>query len=202
MILIPEIETVVILVPRTASRSTYKAVLEKYPQAMMPYRHMEADGVPQGYDRWEKVGVVRNPIDRLWSLYSLIVSGFNGTYAPAYTKAMAKSVECSFEEWVMNNKTVFTNPYNSGNTDNFYPRYTIRHALPENRKSQFIYLRPDLGTTIYQFSDLDSFADRLGIQLSFSNGVSKKEIPHLSDDIVWYLHQKFAWDFVAIKEDT
>ena len=49
MILIPEIEAVVILVPRTGSGSLYRAVLDRYPKALMPYRHMEADGVYMRY---------------------------------------------------------------------------------------------------------------------------------------------------------
>ena len=69
MILIPEIETIVILVPRTGSGSLKRAILKTYSKAHVLYRHMEADGVPHGYDRWRRVGVARNPLDRLWSLY-------------------------------------------------------------------------------------------------------------------------------------
>jgi hypothetical protein len=43
MILIPEIETVLILVPRTGTGSLRRAVLQRYPRAMLIYRHMEAD---------------------------------------------------------------------------------------------------------------------------------------------------------------
>lgn len=51
MILIPELETVVILVPRTGSGSLRRAIAEAYPSSMLVYRHMEADGIPAGYDR-------------------------------------------------------------------------------------------------------------------------------------------------------
>lgn len=51
MILIPEIQTVVILVPRTGSGSLRRAVAAKYPQSILLYRHMEADGVPAGHDK-------------------------------------------------------------------------------------------------------------------------------------------------------
>ena len=61
MLLIPEIETVVVLVPRTGSGTLRRAIVQAYPKAMLIYRHMEADGVPAGYDRWSKVGVVRDP---------------------------------------------------------------------------------------------------------------------------------------------
>ncbi|MBL3684559.1 hypothetical protein F2981_16960 [Sinorhizobium meliloti] len=46
--------------------------VEKYPRSTLIYRHMEADGVPAGYDRWRKVGVVRHPVERLWSLYKFL----------------------------------------------------------------------------------------------------------------------------------
>lgn len=72
MILIPNLKVVLILVPRTGSGSLKRAVLNQYPDALLLYRHMEADGVPQGYDRWQKVGVLRNPQDRLWSLYKFL----------------------------------------------------------------------------------------------------------------------------------
>jgi len=82
MLLIPEIETVVILVPRAGSTSIKRAVLAKYPEAMMIYRHMEADGVPFGYDRWRKIGVVHNPIDRLCSLYKYLKILMENTTKP------------------------------------------------------------------------------------------------------------------------
>jgi hypothetical protein len=45
VILIPEIETIVLLVPRTGSGSLRKAIAAKYPKSVLLYRHMEADGV-------------------------------------------------------------------------------------------------------------------------------------------------------------
>lgn len=57
MIIIPEINTVVILVPRTGTSTLRRAIAEIYPMSMMIYRHMEADGIPIGYDRWRRSGM-------------------------------------------------------------------------------------------------------------------------------------------------
>ena len=92
MILIPEIETVVILVPRTGTTSLIKAIKERYPEAIRLYRHMEADGIPAGYDAWDKVGVARDPVERLWSLYKYLQT-FGGPYPAEYIAKQRESVQ-------------------------------------------------------------------------------------------------------------
>jgi hypothetical protein len=114
MLLIPELKTVVILTPRTGSRALKNAVLATYPDAMLLYRHMEADGVPQGYDRWRKVGIVRNPVQRLWSLYKYLQHiGLDWCleHDAAYTADLRASVAVPFEEWLVRNEVPFTTPY-------------------------------------------------------------------------------------------
>jgi hypothetical protein len=196
MIIVPELETVVILTPRTGSGSTNRAILDKYPKAMMLYRHMEADGVPQAYDRWEKVGVVRNPLDRMWSLYKFLGS-LSGPYDPEYIEAMRSSADRPFETWLLHNEVVFNTMYLSGCQGRFDPKYAVRHPMPENRKSQFIHLRPDLGTTVYKFDELDKFADRLGIQLDKHNSTDIEPVPELSATGADYIEKIFAWDHSA-----
>lgn len=193
MILIPEIKTIVILTPRTGSGSARRAIEKAYPKSMMIYRHMEADGVPQGYDRWEKVGVLRNPTERLWSLYKFL-RNFDGDHDPAYIDSMRSSVTCGFNEWLTKNQIPFTTPYDSAGDGRFFPNYTVRHPVPENQKSQFIYLRPDLGTTVYPFSRLDKFADRLGIKLNNYNATEHEPVPELSDVSERHVNRYFKWD--------
>ena len=196
MILIPEIETVVVLVPRTGSSSLRRAVADAYPRSMLIYRHMEADGVPHGYDRWRKVGVVRHPTERLWSLYKFL-RDFDGSHDPAYIKSMRSSVRMPFSDWLLSNQTPFTTPYDSAGLGRFFPNYTVRHPLPENRKSQFMYLRPDLGTSIYQFTDLEEFGSALGVQLGRHNRTSDDEAPELSFEAEAHMQRWFSWDFGA-----
>jgi hypothetical protein len=199
MMIIPEIETVVILVPRTGSGSLYRAIQAKYPRSMMIYRHMEADGVPHGYDRWQRIGVVRNPVDRLWSLYKFL-KNFGGRHDPAYIAAMRDSVTTSFDDWILNNRIVFTSPYDSANRGRFFPEYTVNHPLPENRKSQFLYLRPDLGTVIYRYDQVDVMSERLGIALGRHNVTENEAPPKLSEECKAYMESAFSWEFAASKK--
>jgi hypothetical protein len=199
MLLIPEIETVVILVPRTGSGSLYRSVLERYPRTIMPYRHMEADGVPAGYDRWRKVGVVRNPLDRLWSLYKWLPTIQQDVW-PDGAQALRKSVDMPFEQWLLHNDTVFCQAYYTGGRgpEAHAPFFTTRNPIPENRKSQFIYLRPDLGTKVFRFDDLDALRDELGLaQLGHKNATPYSS-PGMLSAAAWdYLNQVFDWDFRA-----
>lgn len=201
VILIPELKTVLILVPRTASGSFKRAVLTKYPRAMMPYRHMEADGIPVGYDRWQKVGVCRHPVERLWSLFKFIGT-MGGEYDegsghndPNYIAALRGSLikYPSFSDWVLNNETVFSQPHDAS-SGKFYPNYYLLHALPENTKSQFVYLRPDLGTLIYDFDNIDGLASRLRIELPHTHKTESKKPPPLSRAAKNHVRRVFEWE--------
>ncbi|MEM1046464.1 MAG: hypothetical protein AAGL24_09945 [Pseudomonadota bacterium] len=195
MILIPELKTVLILVPRTGSGSLYRAVEKTYPQSMRIYRHMEADGVPAGYDRWQRIGVVRKPVDRLWSLYNFLRS-FDGPHDPAFIKEQRDSVDRPFSEWIVNNETVFTAPYDRAG-GRFFPNFTVRHALPETRKSQFFYLRPDLGTYVWRFEDLRDLADHLSVELGWHNrtrSAGDNGPPALTPEAWDHVKRFLAWD--------
>lgn len=198
MILVPELQTVVILTPRTGSGSLRRAIENRYPKSIMIYRHMEADGVPAGYDRWPKVGVVRNPVDRLWSLFKFL-RDFDGDHDPAYIAAMRESVSMGFSEWITNNQIPFTTPYDSAGLGRFWPQYTVRHPLPENKKSQFIYLRPDLGTEVLQFSDLRAIERRFDLQLPHHNKTTSNAMPELSPAAREHVARWFKWDIEATR---
>ena len=196
MIIIPEIETVVILVPRTGTSSLRRAIAAKYPLSMQIYRHMEADGLPLGYDRWRRVGVVRHPVDRLWSLYKFLTE-FRGPHDRSYIAAMRESVDRPFTEWLVKNEVVFTSPYDRANQGRYFPQYAVRHALPENRKSQWLYLRPDLGTEVYRYDDLAALAERLGVRLQRHNATAEQIRPGLTPEAAGYVRQVFKWDLAA-----
>lgn len=181
MILVPEIKTVIILVPRTGTGSLRRAIAARYPKSILLYRHMEADGVPQGYDRWQKLGFVRHPTERLWSLYKFL-RDFDGDHDPAYIRAMRASVTMPFSEWIVNNCVPFTTPYDLSGNGRFFPEYTVRHALPENRKSQFMYLRPDLGTRIYNYASLQRVCNNvLDVRLTQHNVTAPDRSPPLAE---------------------
>ena len=195
MILIPEIQTVVILTPRTGTSSLRRGVLAAYPQAMQIYRHMEACGVPAGYDAWPKVGLVRDPIERLWSLYKFL-QDFDGAHDATYIGAMRSSVDRPFSDWLVHNEAVFTSPHDRAGRPIIYPAYSVRHALPENRKSQFLYLRPDLGTAVIPYDRPDLVETRLKVSIERGhNATGYRERPQLTDEAKAAPRLRFGWDF-------
>jgi hypothetical protein len=204
MIIIPEIETVVILVPRTGTGSLRRAIAARYPTSMLLYRHMEADGIPAGYDRWRKVGLVREPASRLWSLYKFLKT-YGDTehqrrHDTAYIAAMRAQVDRPFDDWIINNRVVFTGPYDSAGRGRYFPHYTVRHHLPENLKSQFLYLRPDLGTEIYQYASHSRLWETLGLTSNFTHNVTDAQRrPDLSAAAIDHIVRFFAWDVEAAR---
>lgn len=203
MLIVPEIQTVVILVPRTGSGTLRNALLAKYPKAMMLYRHMEADGVPLGYDRWRRLGVVRQPIERLWSLYKYcsLIGGeadpVSGRFRQGYVQSLRESVEhLSFNQWLEHNELPFTHPYETGGAG-FYPVYNQLHSYPENRKSQFIYLRPDLGTEVFRFDRLPGLFADLGLEppVEREHETERLDHPRLSLANEKLLRNVMGWDF-------
>lgn len=206
MLLIPELETVVILVPRVASTALKNAILARYPKAVLLYRHMEADGVPYGYDRWPKVGLVRDPLSRLWNLYCYLRDmKQEANWVPGYAERMNESASVPFDYWLVNNTTVFTNPYVAGGSiPGYWPRYAVKHQLPENRKSQFIYLRPDLGTEIYRHVDFAKLCNRLKIDVpAYENTCAADNgkppvLFELGKAAREHVQTTFAWDLDAM----
>ena len=62
-------------------------------------------------------------------------------------------------------------------------------------KSQYVYVRPDLGTVIYKYEDVDKLAESLGVELGQHNVTTEEKPPELSVDAALHVHNYFAWDF-------
>ena len=193
MILIPELQTVMILVPRTGTGSLRKAVANRYPQSHMIYRHMEACGVPRGYEFWRRVGIVRHPLDRLWSLYKFMRTYRSEAYDSAYAASLKNSTKMEFSDWIMHNEVVFTSPYDRSGRGRFNVLFTNNHPIPENHKSQFLYLRPDLGTDVIRFDDLPEFAATLDLSLGHDHQ-TEGPMPEISTKAWDHIGRVFAWD--------
>jgi hypothetical protein len=106
----------------------------------------------------------------------------------------------TFSQWVLKNEIVFTSPYDSAGLGRYYAHFTVRHPLPENRKSQFIYLRPDLGTQIYRYDQYDQFSATLGVEPARTHNTTAPSSPFLTDEAREYLHRSQAWDFEATRK--
>jgi hypothetical protein len=161
MIIVSEIKIVVVLGRKTGSETLLRAVTKKYPLAFVPDRHSSAADVPEPHRSWPKVGVVREPVGRLWSLY-LFLRQWHGV------------AECPFEEWLVTEQIA--------------------------RESQWILLRPDLGTEIYQFTDQAAIYGRLGVEVPPENEWANhdysrgKPVNELSETGVEHIKQYFRWD--------
>jgi hypothetical protein len=179
MIIVPEKEIVLITPPRTGSTTISDQILAKYPLAFRPYRHMEADGTPFGYDRWRRVGVFREPVARLWSVYHYCKTMVNsGRGTQTWRDNMLRSVEVPFEEWLVDNTLLFADPFDSVGA-RYFPRYAVRHGIPENKKSLFHYLRPDLGTEVVTLAEAMTI---FGLDIDAkANGSGCPPAPYMSE---------------------
>lgn len=202
MLIIPELQTVVILVPRTGTNYIKKAVAERYPQSTLLYRHMEADGVPFGYDHYHRVGVVRDPIDRLWSLYKYL-RDYNLDACAPYKRAYMRSLQAStvalpFATWLHVNNMPIATPF--GSEGGYHPQSAVMHILPEPVKSQYIYLRPDLGTEVIRYPDIGELLRRLDIPDKRTHVTSDVPVPELSEQDMLRLRCNLMWDFKQFPE--
>ena len=199
MLIVPELQTVFILVPRTGTGTLHREIRRVYPNAMLLYRHMEADGVPQGYDRWKRVGVVRHPLMRLESLYSFMKSfgGGSSVQHNADTLRVRTQVSRPFKDWLLNNEQPFTTPADLSGEGAYWPVLSKRDPSPENKRSQFSYLRPDLGTTLWRFEDLGIMLREYGLDPTvIKNSSSDKSSNNgmCDPEIREHIYRYCAWD--------
>jgi hypothetical protein len=68
--------------------------------------------------------------------------------------------------------------------------------MPENLKSQFIYLRPDLGTRVFHFHQMHDVAAVMGITLPHRNQSDGAPPPELSDEAQEHVERFFDWDIM------
>lgn len=192
MLVIPEHQTIVILPPRTGSSSIHEAVAAVSPGAFMLYRHAEADAIPPGYDGYRVTGFVRHPLARMWSLYKFCATldpRTSATWAQEEVLRLAESVQGrNFDDWLLNNVELFL-PAHTG-----HPGLYQTHYMPETRKSQHFYLRPDLGTEIVPFSELAHWMESCGLPVVHTNDSPRLPIPPNSPAIELHLAKYMSWE--------
>jgi hypothetical protein len=199
MLIVPELRKVFILVPRTGTGSFYREMQRVYPRSMLLYRHMEADGVPQGYDRWPRFGFVRHPLARLMSLHRFMGTFAGGAQvqggaASEDAQRVRRQGERPFEDWLLNNNDPWTVPYDLSGSRDYWPVLARRNPAPENRLSQHAYLRPDLGTTVWKFEDLSGHMLELGLDPTRKANMTPHKPVTYSTAIERHLIHYCSWD--------
>ena len=100
------------------------------------------------------------------------------------------------------NDVVFTDPYDSEGSLKFWPEYTVLHSLPENRKSQFVYLRPDLGTQVVPFNLYMDLCRELRIGVPpVVNSTDYRSPPPISAQAQAHVERFFSWDISVTAEE-
>lgn len=195
MLIIPELECVVLQPPRTGSTSLRDAVLERFPLAFTPYRHMERDGIPEGYDSWDVICVVRHPAARLASLYRYMkkFSSTSHSVSEAWKVRMSQDVDRPFSDWLTGSDEVFTDPIDQDGT--YIPRYAVRHPMPITRKSQWFWARPDLGPVeLLRLEDRPAIEARLGVEMQRVNESRACAVTDTCAAVEAHLAHHHAWD--------
>jgi hypothetical protein len=194
LLIVPELHAIFIFPPRTGSDTLCLELMRVHHNAFLLYRHGEASMVPWGYKAWRKVGFVRHPLARLWSLYKFCaILADRENVLPelaAEVARVAASVQGkSFEEWVLTNEELFL-PKDSG-----IPLLTQVLHRPENRKSQRAYLRPDLGTAILKFQDLAEHMRAWGLDPSVKHGATPASaVPEMTPALEKHLLHYCGWE--------
>lgn len=212
MIIIPEISAIYVRVPGNEDGSFSQAILNRYSQARILYNQMEVDGIPIEYKHFEKFGIVRDPIERLWNFYNdhkyKEATPFSQTiYGPGVK-------DYDFETWVLLSTACFgaeTHPRKTREGNTLYEPNAIIHHIPENQKSQYFYLMPTSGASyqsdeaaapanneigLFPHSHIQNFAQAMGIKELVCQENRYGPAPEIHAELTRLAFQKFfAWDY-------
>lgn len=193
MIIIPEIETVFLHPPRTGAQAVKKGIKERYRGAFEITKHLEACSIPEEFSTYTKMGILRNPLDRLFSLYKHYK--LEGAWDGPFNEELRANSVLPFDEWILKNNHIFAKPEVADKT---YPKYLTIHKLPENRKSQYFYLRPDLGTIVIPYEHIQEIENGLDIKITSTTNstrdVPPRKTPLIGGDALLHMQTFFHWD--------
>lgn len=193
MLIIPEKRAIIILPPRTGSSTIHNAVREACPFSFMLYRHAERDAIPPGFEDFHVFGFVREPLARMWSLYKFLCildPLTSATWAQEEVMRLLESVQGkTFEEWLLTNEEPFL-PAGTG-----HPGLYQLHYKPETHKSQYEYLRPDLGTAVLPYSHLGEWLRHHQLpELHENKTTDTLKMPAMTPAIAKHLEQFMEWE--------
>ena len=198
MLIVPEIQTVVIQPPRTGSTALRDAVQATFPNAITLYRHMERPGIPAGYENWRVVCLVRDPFERMVSIYNYM-SDFRPTSKPgggaseAWIERMRNDTDRPFAEWLAQSAEVFTDPIDHDGS--FLPYYNVLDKTPIAQKSQYRWARPDMGpVTLIDIQEAIKLYDILGVRVEKVNASVRRTRAERCSKVQAILESRFKWD--------
>ncbi len=174
---------------------------EAYPKAITLYRHMERSGIPAGYDSWQVFCLIRNPFDRMVSIYNYMAefrpsSKPSGGASKAWVERMRADTDRPFAEWLATSSEVFTDPVDHDGT--FLPYYNVLEKSPIARKSQYRWARPDMGpVTLINIADDASLTEHLGVSVEKTNASVRRHRPAHCDAVNAILQSTFKWELDA-----
>jgi hypothetical protein len=193
MIIIPELETVLLQPPRTGTSSVKDAVLNTYPKAFMLYRHMEANGIPVGYEKFHIVCQVRCPFERMESLFKYMSNPeFREDTNPTWFARVQAATAGGFEDWLLNSEYIFANPTPSLDK-HFRPRYMVNHAWREQIKSQRLWAEGADQLIRYERLRGDVMAT-LNIDLDLHRGRSSQQSLEWTPAMIQHMRDWHDWD--------
>lgn len=196
MLLIPEHEIVVIQPPRTGSTALRDAVLATYPEATSLYRHMERPGIPESCAHWRVICLVRDPFERLASIYRYMANFRPTSRAEAtdiWVQRMRSDVARPFADWLEESAEVFTDPVDVDGSYN--PYHAVLDTTPIARKSQWAWARPDLGAVLpLHIDDAPGLRKHLGVAVGTVNPSVSADRPRPCARVQAHLETHFAWD--------
>lgn len=195
MLIIPPLKCIVLQPPRTGSTALREGIFARYPSAFTPYRHMERDGIPDGYEMWRTIVMVRHPFDRMASLYRYMGNFTSTSNRPSgdWKERMRRDVDRSFEDWLEGSMEVFTDPI--GQSDEFIPFYHVQHPRPIARKGAWWWARPDMGEVeVLRLENVKEIETTFDVTLDRLNASSSPIRPQMSARVMRHLRLFHSWD--------
>lgn len=187
MLIVPELERVFVLIPRTGTGTLYRQLKEKYPSSILLYRHMEAVGCPKPYSAMYKLTTfIRHPLHRMWSLWKMLHT------CPTWKKTI-EGFE-NFEEWLEGYESTEFGKYGY-DTGKRYPQLSVYYDIPETRKSQNYYIGVGSGVEVFEFAALQDKMQEWGLEPGVThNSTEDKSPPWPSQKIMDHLEHYHKWD--------
>ena len=193
MIVVPELSLVILQPPRTGSTSLRAAILERHPRARSLYRHLERNGIPAAYRDFDVACMIRDPLERLHSLWRYMRTRRPGTASDnVWAARMARDAARPFADWLARSRETFTYRTPVGAAPHYHGGLD---ATPAARKSLRAWARPDLGPVeLLWLDDRDALEVRLDIRLPRMNAAAADPFPAGSAAVDAFLARHHAWD--------